>query len=84
MIFKSHDMVNSNYIYRLHYAKFLSSRLTKFVPFSKNDKVDKVSPQLQFEQNKLSGQKIVGLEYLVLDSNKNTLKRRIFSLKKKY
>ena len=82
MIFKSHDMVNSNYIYRLHYAKFLSSRLTKFVPFSKNDKVDKVSPQLQFEQNKLSGQKIVGLEYLVLDSNKNTLKRRIFSLKK--
>ena len=80
MIFKSHDTVNSNYIYRLHYAKFLSSRLTKFVPFIKKNNAEKIS--IQLDQNKLSVQKIVGLEYLVLDSNKTTLKRRIFSLKK--
>ena len=80
MIFKSHDTVNSNYIYRLHYAKFLSSRLTKFVPFIKKNNAEKIS--IQLDQNKLSVQKIVGLEYLVLDINKTTLKRRIFSLKK--
>ena len=82
MIFKSHDTVNSNYIYRLHYAKFLSSRLTKFVPFIKKNNTEKISIQFQLEQNKLSGQKILGLEYLVLDRNKTNLKRRIFSLKK--
>ena len=85
MIFKSHDMVNSNYIYRLHYAKFLSSRLTKFVPFIKKNQVADKYLQFKFEQEKQIVQKIVGIEYLVLDINKknNTnFKRKIFSIQK--
>ena len=50
MVLKSHDVMNSDYIYRLHYAKFLSSRLTNFVPFSKKHQVNKQVAPFTFQQ----------------------------------
>ena len=80
MVLKSHDIMNSDYIYRLHYAKFLSSRLTNFVPFSKKHQVNKQVGLFTFQQEITPTQKIIGIDYIVLNSNKinNTTKRRIF------
>ena len=83
MVLKSHDVMNSDYIYRLHYAKFLSSRLTNFVPFSKKNQANKKVGLFNFQQEIIPTQKIIGIDYIVLNSHKiNTnIKRRIFSLR---
>ena len=83
MVLKSHDIMNSDYIYRLHYAKFLSSQLTNFVPFSKKHQVNKQVGLFTFQQEITPTQKIIGIDYIVLNSNSinNTTKRRIFALR---
>ena len=83
MVLKSHDVMDSDYIYRLHYAKFLSSRLTNFVPFSKKNQANIKVGLFNFQQKIIPTQKIIGIDYIVLNSHKiNTnIKRRIFSLR---
>ena len=50
--------MDSDYIYRLHYAKFLSSRLTNFVPFSKKNQANKKVGLFNFQQEIIPTQKI--------------------------